>query len=135
MRIISFIALATAATAYAATSSSGLFTEIVAPSGKTFGLITGDGSPSRQLNRYDAVTACAALGGTLAALVSDADFDFLADVTRSGVATPAWVGPFNGNDMDGACVAFYPGGAIAVPRSAPASSSACDNLLDVLCEF
>ncbi len=83
------------------------------------------------LNRYDGEKACKSVGGHLANLIVDEDFKYVTEK----ISKPVWIGSFNLKDMNGACLAAYPGGAIYVPKSTVKDSSACYNLMQTLCEI
>lgn len=88
-----------------------------APSGRRF-LLLGS------VNRSGAPQQCADLGARLANLQDDQDFDYLAKQVKGS----AWVDTFNKNTFGGACIAFFEGGAIAVPFGS------CESKQAVLCE-
>jgi hypothetical protein len=63
------------------------------------------------LSRRQAQEQCRDLGLSLASVPSVDEFKFLVQT----VDRISWIGLWEGNDYD-ACIAFFPGGAIAVPN-------------------
>lgn len=90
------------------------------PSGAKFAWIS-----AQEITRGEAVEKCLVLGGKLADLKLGADFDHLSKT----VTGAAWVNSFEEKSYDGACFAFFEGGAIAVPVGNCASKQG------VLCEL
>lgn len=90
------------------------------PSGAKFAWIS-----AQEITRGEAVEKCLVLGGKLADLKLGADFDLLSKT----ITGAAWVNSFEEKSFDGACFAFFEGGAIAVPMGN------CESKQGVLCEL
>lgn len=73
--------------------------------------------------RADSVTACTAINGNLADVQSTAEFGYLA----SRVQQKSWIRSWQGDSYGGACLLFYPGGAIV--------TGPCGELNQGLCEI
>lgn len=65
----------------------------------------------KPFNRVDAGRACIAIGGRLAPISEGPDFRYLA----RNVQMTSWIFSWNGDNYNNN-IAFYPGGAIAVPN-------------------
>lgn len=75
------------------------------PFGKDYLLI------NEKMSRAEAPKACIGKGGRLAQLESEDEFQWLSDAIK----TTAWVESWQGKTYGGSCIAFYTGGAIAIP--------------------
>ncbi|KAI3656112.1 hypothetical protein MP638_002246 [Amoeboaphelidium occidentale] len=73
------------------------------------------------LSYFQAQQFCRVRGGRLLDVTS-ANFVCIRNLfTAIGVTVPVYVGSWNGDNYNNAGIAFYPGGAIAVPPGAPAA--------------
>lgn len=77
------------------------------------------------LTRADASILCRKLNLSLASLTID-DLHELKTIVKQ----PCWISEWEGQEsaMGRRCLAFYPGGAVAIP------SDKCDNVLGVICQ-
>lgn len=89
------------------------------PAGVNYALVSAGAT------RDAAADVCAKLGGKLADVGIGAEFEFLATEVKGA----AWINTFQQKSFDGACFAFFEGGAIAVPLGNCASEQS------VLCEL
>ena len=84
---------------------------LTSPKGKRYVLVgTEDGT---SMARTSAPQACASLGygSRLAKLEDPSEFDYLAGAVKQ----TAWIESWQGKTYGGSCIAFFTGGAIAVP--------------------
>lgn len=79
----------------------------------------------RGTTRAEAVEKCFVLGGKLADVKLNDDFTFLSQAIKGA----AWINSFEAKSFDGACFAFFEGGAIAVPVGN------CQSTQGVLCQL
>ncbi len=105
----------------AATQLPAGIKSLESPSGKQYALFEA----AQGSNRGDAIAKCVQIGGRLADVSLGGDFEFLS----KSVSGAAWISTFEQKSFDGACIAFFEGGAIAVPVGN------CESIQGVLCEL
>lgn len=74
--------------------------------------------------RGDAPGRCAALGLALSNIANDSEIDYIG----KSISNTVWIDKWQNNDFNGACIAAFQGGAIAVPINN------CNAQLAVLCD-